>query len=168
VVAVALILPVNLDPRLLQGVRDSKQLRALTREQLLGSIQQQALAIGVGSAAAHEIDRLNIRRATALAMQRALRQVGAVDHILIDGLPMPELGPHTAVIKGDQTCLSISAASIVAKVTRDRWLGCLARRYPGYGWETNVGYGTAQHRRALLELGLTPQHRRSFCHLELW
>jgi ribonuclease HII len=120
----------------------------------------------MGTASVREIDQLGIRQATALAMQRAVKQVDPVDHILVDGLRVAELGEHqTAIVKGDAQCLSIAAASIIAKVNRDRWMIRLDRRFPGYGWADNVGYGTAQHRQALLDLGLTQHHRRSFIHL---
>lgn len=163
VAAVAVILPQTLDPQQLQGVKDSKQLSRRQREAWVPIIQTVALGIGIGVATPKEIDRLNIRRATALAMSRALRRVAPIDHILVDGLRVPELGEaQTAVIKGDAHCLSIAAASILAKVNRDSWMRCLDRRFPGYGWDTNVGYGTLQHRQALQTLGLTCHHRRSF------
>ena len=163
VVAAAVILPANLDPEALAGVRDCKQLRPPQRAHWAEQIRQVALAVGIGSASAAEIDRLNIRRATLLAMQRALAQVGEVDHILLDGLPLAELGSRqTALVKGDQLSLSIAAASIVAKVWRDTLMQSWDRQYPGYGWRTNVGYGTQEHRLALQRLGPSPQHRRSF------
>ncbi|MDX2270821.1 MAG: ribonuclease HII [Cyanobacteriota bacterium] len=163
VAVAALLFAPDLDPEQLRGVHDSKQLTRRQREQLLPAIQACVVRFALGTATPQEIDRLNIRRATALAMQRALRQLGEVDHVLLDGLPMPELTiPQTAVVKGDAQCLSIAAASVVAKVNRDAWMRCLDRRYPGYGWSTNVGYGTAEHRRALQELGLTRHHRRRF------
>ncbi|MCJ2542179.1 ribonuclease HII [Thermostichus vulcanus] len=166
VVAAAVILPVEMDPAELEGVKDSKQLRPQQRTRLAEQIRQVALAVGIGSASAAEIDQLNIRQATVLAMQRALAEVGEVEHILLDGLPLAELGSQqTALVKGDQISLSIAAASIVAKVWRDTLMQDWDRQYPGYGWRTNVGYGTRAHRRALQELGLTPQHRRSFVHL---
>ncbi|MFQ3583721.1 MAG: ribonuclease HII [Cyanobacteriota bacterium] len=166
VVAAAVILPVEMDPAELEGVRDSKQLRPQQRTRLAERIRQVALAVAIGSASAAEIDQLNIRQATVLAMQRALAEVGEVEHILLDGLPLAELGSQqTALVKGDQISLSIAAASIVAKVWRDTLMQDWDRQYPGYGWRTNVGYGTREHRRALQDLGLTPQHRRSFVHL---
>ncbi len=166
VVAAAVILPVGMDPAELAGVRDCKQLRPQQRTRLAEQIQQVALAVTIGSASAAEIDQLNIRRATVLAMQRALAQLGPVEHILLDGLPLAELGSQqTALVKGDQISLSIAAASIVAKVWRDTLMQSWDQQYPGYGWQTNVGYGTREHRQALQKLGLTPQHRRSFVHL---
>lgn len=167
VVAAAVVL--GPDPDGLEEVRDSKKLSALQRERLNRVIRQKALAVGIGAASPAEIDRLNIRRATTLAMQRALRQIGPVDHLLVDGHPMPELGldHQSALIKGDSRSLSIACASIVAKVCRDHLLHRLALRYPGYGWEHNVGYGTAEHQAALLRQGVTPHHRRSFAPIKL-
>jgi ribonuclease HII len=166
VVAAAVILPVQMDPTQLEGVRDSKQLRPQQRTQWAERIRQVALAVGIGSASAAEIDQINIRQATVLAMQRALAELDQVEHILLDGLPLSELGSQqTALVKGDQISLSIAAASIVAKVWRDTLMQNWDRQYPGYGWGTNVGYGTREHRLALQNLGLTPQHRRSFVHL---
>ncbi|MFS8859952.1 ribonuclease HII [Synechococcus sp. H60.4] len=166
VVAAAVILPAHLEPEALSGVKDCKQLRPPQRAYWAERIAQVALAVGIGSASAAEIDRLNIRQATLLAMQRALAQVGEVEHILLDGLPLAELGSRqTALIKGDQLSLSIAAASIVAKVWRDTLMQSWDQQYPGYGWRTNVGYGTQEHRLALQRLGPSPQHRRSFAPL---
>ncbi|MFS8839705.1 ribonuclease HII [Synechococcus sp. W55.2] len=166
VVAAAVILPAQMDPKELEGVRDSKQLRPQQRAQWAERIRQVALAVGVGSASAAEIDRLNIRQATVLAMQRALAKLDRIEHILLDGLPLAELGSRqTALVKGDQISLSIAAASVVAKVWRDALMQSWDRQYPGYGWRTNVGYGTREHRLALQNLGPTPQHRRSFAPL---
>ncbi len=167
VVAAAVILPAQLDSEALAGVRDCKQLRPPQRIHWAERIRQVALAVGIGSASAAEIDRLNIRQATLLAMQRALAQVGEVEHILLDGLPLAELGSRqTALVKGDQLSLSIAAASIVAKVWRDSLMQSWDQHYPGYGWRTNVGYGTREHRLALQRLGPTPQHRHSFLPLK--
>ncbi|MGQ9836763.1 MAG: ribonuclease HII [Cyanobacteriota bacterium] len=166
VVAAAVILPVEIDPTELEGVKDSKQLCPQQRTRWADRIQRLALAIGIGSASAAEIDQINIRRATVLAMQRALATLGQFEHILLDGFPLPELGSQqTALVKGDQISLSIATASIVAKVWRDTLMQTWDQQYPGYGWRTNVGYGTQAHRQALQDLGLTPQHRRSFVHL---
>ncbi len=162
VVAAAVILPVGIAADLLYGVRDSKQLSAAQRQRLVPQICSFALAVGIGSASAQEIDRINIRRATALAMQRALKDL-AWDHLLVDGLAIPELGTgQTPVIRGDAQCLAIACASILAKVTRVGWMQILDQRFRGYGWAKNAGYGTLAHRTALAELGPTPQHRRSF------
>ena len=121
--------------------------------------------MGIGLAEVAEIDSLNILRATLLAMTRAVAGLGpaVVDHALVDGNQAPLLAcPVTIVVGGDGISASIAAASIVAKVTRDRLMRRLALEYPGYGWETNKGYGTPAHRAALARLGVTPHHRRSF------
>ena len=161
VVAAAVILPAGVS---VDGADDSKQLSAQTREELYGAITSAALAFGVGAASVHEIDRRNILRATTVAMQRALDALDAQpDHIVVDGLPVKHLGrEHDAVVGGDGIVHSIGCASILAKVVRDRLMQRLALRYPGYGWERNMGYGTAEHRAAIDELGLTPHHRLTF------
>jgi ribonuclease HII len=153
VVAAAVILPAGVS---VDGADDSKQLSAQTREELYGAITSAALAFGVGAASVHEIDRRNILRATTVAMQRALDALDAQpDHIVVDGLPVKHLGrEHDAVVGGDGIVHSIGCASILAKVVRDRLMQRLALRYPGYGWERNMGYGTAEHRAAIDELGL--------------
>lgn len=167
VVACVVIMPP--DMRAIAGIDDSKQLDASTRERLAARIAERALVVALGAASVREVDRLNIYHATTLAMQRALARVPArlgraPDHILVDGKPIRTLGHvHTAVVKGDAKCHAIACASIVAKVTRDRLMQRLARRYPGYLWERNVGYGTRQHLAALAVQGLSPHHRRSFC-----
>lgn len=151
------------------GATDSKQLSEAIREELAAEIRRRALCIGVGAASPTEVDRLNILRASHLAMRRALDHLGRrPDHILVDGLPVPALGDrHTAVVGGDAKSFTIACASIVAKTTRDRIMKRLAVRYPGYGWETNVGYGTPEHVTALSERGPTPHHRRSFVPVQL-
>ena len=165
VVAAAVILPAGVS---VDGADDSKQLSAQTREELYGAITSAALAFGVGAASVHEIDRRNILRATTVAMQRALDALDAQpDHIVVDGLPVKHLGrEHDAVVGGDGIVRSIGCASILAKVVRDRLMQRLALRYPGYGWERNMGYGTAEHRAAIDELGLTPHHRLTFTGLQ--
>jgi len=117
-----------------------------------------------------EIDRLNILQATMLAMQRAVAALpDPPEYALIDGNRAPDLPvPAQTVVKGDSRCLSIASASIVAKVTRDRIMDTLAREHPGYGWERNAGYGTAEHRAALERLGITPHHRRSFAPIAIY
>lgn len=161
VLAAAVILPPHVGIR---GVDDSKQLTAQKREELYREIREKALCIGVGAASTREVDRLNILRASHLAMRRALLRLRIQpQHIIVDGLPVPELGEHcTAVVDGDAKVHAIACASIVAKVVRDRAMHLLAQHYPGYGWDTNAGYGTAEHRGAITALGLTPHHRRSF------
>ena len=166
VVACAVVMPTS---RAIAGVDDSKQLDAATRERLSVRILEQAIAVALGAASAREIDRINIYHATVLAMRRALvrleRRLGAAPHhVLVDGKSLRTLGvAHTSVVRGDAKCYGIACASIVAKVTRDRLMTSLSRRYDGYGWERNAGYGTPQHLAALAERGLTPHHRRRFC-----
>jgi ribonuclease HII len=164
VVAAAVIVRPNARP--IPGVRDSKTLSAAQREALAPEIRRRALAVGVGAASVAEIDRLNIYHATHLAMRRALGRVGGHDHVLVDGLGIAgfeaEVGPYEAIVDGDAHVYTIACASIVAKVVRDRLMARLAVRHPGYGWERNAGYATAEHRAAMASLGVTPFHRRSF------
>jgi ribonuclease HII len=169
VLAAAVVLPPGVAIR---GIDDSKRLTAEKRSELYVAIRRQAVAIGVAGASTREVDRLNILRASHLAMRRAIARLGCTpEHIFVDGLPVPELGAaHTAVVDGDAKVHVIACASVVAKVVRDRLMHLLAARYPGYGWATNVGYATAEHRGAIVELGLTPHHRRTFepnCQLTL-
>ena len=161
VLAAAVVLPANVAIR---GVDDSKKLTADRRAELYEEIRATALAIGVAGASTREVDRINILRASHLAMRRAVQRLGMTpEHVFVDGLPVPELGDRcTSVVDGDAKVHCIACASIVAKVVRDRIMHLLASRYPGYGWETNAGYGTLQHRGAIMELGLTPHHRRTF------
>jgi ribonuclease HII len=161
VVAAAVVLPPGIAIR---GIDDSKKLTAEQRTLLYAEIRGRAVAIGVAAASTREVDRLNILRASHVAMRRAIARLGCIpEHILVDGLPVAELGAgHTAVVAGDAKVHCIACASVVAKVVRDRLMQRLAVRYPGYGWATNAGYGTAQHLGAIIELGLTPHHRRSF------
>lgn len=167
VVACAIVMPAEL--RAIAGVDDSKQLDRATRERLARRIRDVAMAVGLGAASAREVDRINIYHATVLAMQRALvcvtRQLGSpAHHVVVDGLRLRTLGTeHTAVVKGDAKCYAIACASIVAKVTRDRLMHSLHARYNGYGWLTNAGYGTPEHRLGIAAHGLTPHHRVSFC-----
>lgn len=164
VVAAAVILDRNgLSRDLAFGLDDSKKVPAARRQRLFNALQSSA-RIGVGRAEVADIDSMNILAATLLAMSRAVAALGAVpDLALIDGNQIPRLScPARAVIGGDGLSLSIAAASIIAKVTRDRLMADLALAHPGYGWERNKGYGTAEHRAALETLGVTPHHRRSF------
>jgi ribonuclease HII len=158
VVAAAVILA-----RPLEGLADSKTLCAEERERLAGLLHAQAW-IGIGAASVAEIDRINILQASLLAMRRAVLRLGCLpDLALIDGNRAPELPcPVQTIVDGDALVPAISAASIVAKVTRDRLMRRLAARYPGYGWETNVGYATSAHRDAIWQLGVCCHHRRSF------
>jgi ribonuclease HII len=164
VVAAAVIM--RPDCKRIPGVRDSKTLSAAQRERFAAIIRRRAVAVGVGAASVAEIDQLNIYHATHLAMRRAIERLGAWDHVLVDGLRIrgfeDEVGPYTAIVDGDARCYSIACASVVAKVVRDRLMTRLAARHPGYGWEHNAGYATAEHRLAIRELGLTAFHRRSF------
>src|ERR1700694_3118732 len=162
VVACALYMPINC--KRIAGVRDSKILSRPERERLADLILARAVRVGIGAASTREIERLNILRATHLAMKRALERVGGCDHSLIDGAPIRDrdIGPHTCIVRGDATAYSIAAASIVGKVCRDRLMVKLAARYPGYGWEHNAGYPTPDHRQAIHRLGITPHHRKSF------
>jgi ribonuclease HII len=162
VVACAVIMPPNV--RAIAGVDDSKQLTGLQRLRLARLIRRRAIAVALGAASAREIDRWNIYHATTLAIRRALgRLVAAPDHVLVDGRAIRTLGvPHTAIVHGDARCYSIACASIIAKVTRDRVMKALAKRYPTYGWERNVGYSTAKHLAGLALSGATRHHRRSF------
>jgi ribonuclease HII len=150
--------------RAIRGVTDSKQLSADARERLAPLIFHKALAYGIGAASVREVERHNILQATVRAMRRALGRLSvAPDMVLVDGRRLPTLGwEHEAIIGGDARCYSIACASIVAKVTRDRLMRSLAGRYPGYGWEHNVGYATAEHRAAIGKLGMTRHHRPSF------
>jgi len=161
VVAAAVILPPECD---LAAVRDSKRLSATKREALCGTIQAQARAWAVGEATPAEIDELNILQASLLAMRRAVTALQpAPDYVLVDG--RQTLGgswPQQAVVKGDQRELAIAAASIVAKVTRDRVLVEMEATYPGYGFARHKGYPSAAHKAALAALGPCEQHRRSF------
>ena len=161
VVAAAVIL----DERApIAGLADSKKLTARRREHLFDEIRAKALCCSVAQASVEEIDRLNILQATLLAMQRAVAGLRLTpQRVLIDGNRLPRLDVLAeAVVGGDATVPAISAASILAKVTRDRLLVDLAERYPGYGFERHKGYGTADHLRALRELGPLAEHRRSF------
>jgi ribonuclease HII len=150
---------------LLLGIDDSKTLSEAQREYFFELLTRcGSLTYGVGSADVAEIDRLNILRATHLAMGRALLALSPPpDFVLVDGLPVKGLPfPSLAIIDGDARCLSIAAASIVAKVTRDRMMRELDGQYPGYGFSQHKGYGTKAHLQALLDLGPSPVHRRSF------
>jgi ribonuclease HII len=160
VVAAAIVLPVEGG---VKGAVDSKLLSPAQRQAIAARVRERALAVGIGAASAREIERLNVRRATGLAMKRALERLPFVpDCVLIDGRPQPSLGDHLAIVKGDRKCHTIACAAIVAKVVRDELMARLARNYPEYGWDRNVGYGTADHRVALETLGPTPHHRRTF------
>ena len=156
---------VILDPdNIPEGLNDSKKLTAKRREALSDAIHASA-QVNIAHATVEEIDQINILRASHLAMTRAIAGLPSrADYALIDGNMLPrDLALNAeAVVKGDGRSLSISAASIVAKICRDRIMVGLAQQHPGYGWETNAGYGSSVHLKALQNLGVTPHHRRSF------
>jgi ribonuclease HII len=162
VVAAAVILP---DDCAIEGLNDSKKLTAKKREHFHATLSDRAdIHWGIGQADVAEIDRLNILRATHLAMARAVEALPRKpDHALVDGLPVRGLPvPHTALVAGDTLSLSIAAASIIAKVTRDRLMTALDAEYPQYGFARHKGYGVREHLRALRNHGPCPVHRRSF------
>lgn len=161
--AAAVILPPHL-PDWVGQLNDSKQLTAARRAALYDLILQSGMPVGVGQADVAEIDRINILQATFLAMARAVTALPQRPALaLVDGNRPPVLDvPVVTLVRGDALSLSIAAASIVAKVTRDRLMQHLALQYPGYGWEKNAGYGTAAHLTAIKQLGVTPEHRRTF------
>lgn len=147
-----------------QGVRDSKTLALKARERLDQEIRGVALAVGVGQVEVEEIDRVNIYQAGRKAMRLALESLLlSPDHVLVDGRSLSNLScPCSAFIKGDRDVYSIAAASIIAKVYRDRVMVALDQHYPAYGFARHMGYGTVAHREALRRFGATPVHRRSF------
>lgn len=165
VVAAAVILPAKDLPRKLKAlINDSKIVPAPKREAAAAALPDYCV-IGFGQASVEEIDKLNIYHARMLAMCRAVASLNVIPELaLIDGNAKPKnlTCSVRTVVDGDAKCLSIAAASIVAKVFRDSYMRKLAEEFPGYGWETNVGYGTRAHRSAMARLGLTPHHRRSF------
>ena len=165
VVAAAVILPRDaLRRSALRGVRDSKLLSPSRRQALFDAIHQAAVAVGVGAASHAEIDDLGIVPATRLAMQRATQALPlAPDALLIDALELPAVPlPQRVLFHADTLCLSVAAASIVAKVSRDRWMTELDTQYPGYGFARHKGYGTAVHQQALAQFGPSAVHRMTF------
>ena len=162
VVAAAVILPPDIQ---LAGLNDSKKLTAIQRSKLDLIIRGTALAYRIAWADNVEIDRINILEASITAMHRALEGLSLEpEHILVDGnrfRPYRNI-PHTCIVRGDSLYASIAAASVLAKQHRDELMRNFAKEYPHYGWHRNYGYPTAEHRRAIQKLGLTPQHRRSF------
>lgn len=161
VVAAAVILD---DMQSIAGLADSKALTAARRERLFDEIRAKALCCSIAEASVEEIDRLNILQATLLAMRRAVQGLRLKPQLaLVDGNRLPQLDmPAEAIVKGDARVAAISAASILAKVTRDRWCAELHAQYPEYGFAGHKGYGTAEHLAALQRHGPCPQHRRSF------
>jgi ribonuclease HII len=166
VTACAVIMPYDL---LIEGVKDSKKLSKKKRELLFDLITSSAVYIGIGTASNKEIDRINIKRATHLAMERAVKNLknsegekGTPDFLLIDAEKIPLDIPQMGIIKGDSKCHGIAAASIIAKVTRDRLMTELHKIYPMYGLDRNAGYGTKEHVKALNEYGVCEIHRNTF------
>ena len=159
--AAAVILPRGL---VIEGLNDSKKLTEKRRESLYGEITSSAEAYGIAFASVEEIEKLNILGATYLAMNRAIAALGReIDLALIDGNRNAGIEyPSRTVVKGDSLCASIAAASVLAKVTRDRYMTELDERYPGYGFAKHKGYGTKAHYAAIRELGASPVHRPSF------
>lgn len=172
VVAAAVILPLGIPYRFdpdeclacFEGVRDSKQLTARERDRLFEVIMQHAVAVGVGIGSVEMIDERNILQATKYAMREALAQLTIPPQaLLLDAIHLPGIELlQRSIIKGDELCLSIAAASIIAKVTRDRMMIQLHEHFPAYGFAQHKGYGTEYHLVALREHGATPHHRRSF------
>ena len=164
VVAGAVILPDNLKARWKSRVRDSKQLTHQEREYLYDFIIEASTAYGIGSISSEDIDKLGIAKATRLAMKAAIEQLEPLPQfLLIDYFKLAEMPlPQKGIKHGDSLCFSIACASIIAKVTRDRWMVEMDRDYPGYGLAEHKGYGTEGHIKCLREKGPCPQHRRSF------
>lgn len=161
---------VILDPaKPIEGLNDSKKLTEKRRKELEPLIKERALAWSLGRSEADEIDQINILQATLLAMKRAVEGLSISPvHALVDGNKAPNLAcPVTTIVKGDQSEACIAAASILAKVARDREMAEMDEHYPGYGLAKHKGYPTKQHQEALLELGVTPIHRRSFKPVQL-
>ena len=160
VVAAAVILPENCK---ISGLNDSKKIPKSKHKEIYEAVLQNAIAIGIGVKDNHVIDQVNIYEATKLAMMEAIGQLEPQpQHLLIDAMKLDLPIPQTSIIKGDANSLSIAAASIVAKVTRDQMMEEFDREYPGYDFAQNAGYGTANHLAGLHKLGVTPIHRRSF------
>lgn len=161
VVAAAVILPSDC---WLFGIDDSKKLSIARRQYFYEEIKKHAVSIGIGFSSSEEIDQHNIYQATCLAMERAVANLNQqVEHLLLDAMKLPQLDiAQTPIIKGDCKSISIAAASIVAKVTRDEYMRQLGTKYPYYGFEQNVGYGTKVHLQAIEQFGITSEHRMSF------
>ncbi len=163
VVAACVILPSGC---VIEGINDSKKLSEKKRDELFDIIKEKAVSIGIGIVDNHEIDRINILQATYKAMRIALQNMPVKpQQLLVDAVTVPDVAiPQEAIIKGDAKSISIGAASIIAKVTRDRMMREYAKKYPHYGFEKNVGYGTREHEDAIIKYGLCDIHRRSFTH----
>ncbi|HAU65766.1 MAG: Ribonuclease HII [Candidatus Uhrbacteria bacterium GW2011_GWF2_39_13] len=160
VVAGAVILPLN---SRIGGIRDSKLLRESQREELYAFITSRAVAWSIGSASVEEIYTLGIRQANYLAIRRAVEALSEIDYVLVDAWTIPNLScPQKGIIRGDQSIKSIAAASIIAKVTRDRMMKVLSEQYPEYGFEKHKGYGTVSHKKAIHIHGPCAIHRLNF------
>ena len=169
VVTACVVLPEDFD---VPGVDDSKKLSLKKREELYDKIMERALAVGIGMCDNNVIDEINILEATKRAMAQSIekadkmlqkRDLGPLDHVLIDAVKLTDIKQsQTNIIKGDATSLSIAAASIIAKVTRDRMMMAYAEEYPWYGFESNMGYGTKKHYEGIAAHGITPIHRKTF------
>lgn len=164
VVAAAVVLPEDFD---VLGIDDSKKLSEKRREELFDVILEKAVAWGIGMADHSTIDEINILQATKLAMKDAIADLSGklegIDYVIFDAVKINDLKlPQEAVIKGDSKILAVAAASIVAKVTRDRMMVAYAEEYPGYGFEKNKGYGTKQHYEGIVRQGICPIHRKTF------
>ncbi|WP_044893786.1 ribonuclease HII [Bacillus alveayuensis] len=160
VVAAAVILPKD---AYLPGLNDSKKLSEAKREELYEQIMNCAVSIGIGIVSAEEIDQLNIYEATKKAMVQAIQQLmPKPDFLLIDAMELPVRIPQRSIIKGDANSISIAASSIIAKVTRDRMMKELGEKYPEYGFEKHMGYGTKHHLEAIRQYGVITEHRKSF------
>jgi ribonuclease HII len=165
VVAAAVILPENF---YLPGINDSKKLSEQTREQFFNRIMEEAVSVGIGFVSAKEIDDMNIYEASKLAMIKAVKQLNPKpDHLLVDALTLPISISQTSLVKGDAKSFTIAASSIVAKVTRDRYMKRLGEKYPQYGFEHHMGYGTKMHLEAIKEHGVTSEHRKSFSPIQM-
>ncbi len=161
VVAGAVVLVPESDP--IEGVCDSKLLSPKEREEAAGEIRRVVLAWALGAASTREVERLNIRGASALAMRRAVARLAVEpERLLVDGRPLPAVGDHISIVGGDRKCASIACASILAKVVRDRLMRRLHPRYPQYGWASNKGYATGEHLAAIRDIGPSPHHRATW------
>lgn len=161
VIAAAVILPIDCH---IEGLKDSKQLTARQRSLLVEEIQGVAISVGIGSVDNHEIERINILQATLQAMSKAVKQlIHPPDYILVDGIQMPKTDiPGQAIPKGDNLSVSIAAASVVAKTTRDRLMIEFDTTFPNYGFSKHKGYPTVTHRQAIVQHGISEIHRKSF------
>ena len=160
VVAAAVILPQNCK---IKGLNDSKKIPKKKHEDIFQAVKEKALAIGIGIMDNHVIDQVNIYEATKLAMKEAIAQLQLKpEHLLVDAMELDLPISQTSIVKGDANSLSIAAASIVAKVTRDKIMANYDQEFPGYDFSQNAGYGTAKHLEGIAKLGITPIHRTSF------